>query len=148
MRPRNAIMAMVASAIIVVSAAPAPAMASTVSPATGTGCYSGIFGFNDYAECTTVTGTGLKVTSIAGKAVNSSSQPLNNVHLEFYGPKGVITNTATFNLPGNTQTGWYTWHNPNPNAIMPAGDYCTELWIARAGGGYTSMADACIEVHT
>lgn len=145
MRSRNAIMAIIgmsASAILLTTAMPATAMASsakpaTVRPLTGEGC-NGL-------ECTEVVGTGLQITSISGAANNTSPLPLNNIHIEFYGPNGLITNTPQFNLPPYSSSGWRTWHNPNPSANMTPGDYCTELW-QYVNGGYTGQSD-CINVR-
>ncbi len=142
------ITAVAVAASVLAAAVPATAMANTVKPATGSGCYYGVTSADPQGECTTVTGTGLEVVSIAGWAVNRSLQAVNGVHIEFYGPNGLITNSPTFNLPGDTQTGKYTWHNPHPTVNVTAGDYCTELWQAASGGGYIALADECIEVHT
>jgi hypothetical protein len=60
----------------------------------------------------------------------------------FYGPNGHITNTALLpSVPPGHQAGPFVWHNPNPNANMTPGDYCTE-WV-----GDFSQAD-CVNVHS
>ncbi len=59
-----------------------------------------------------------------------------------YGPNGHITNTALLpSVPAGGQAGPFVWHNPNPNANMTPGDYCTEFV-----GDFT-QAD-CVDVHS
>jgi hypothetical protein len=124
----------VASASVLLVALPGVAMAS------GTGCGDDPF---NIAECTQVIGTGLKVTSIAGQVKNFTNSTI-LVEVNISGPNGHITNTAFFDVNSGGVTPWKTWHNPNPNANMTPGDYCTQA-ISPNG---TVYSQDCIEVHT
>jgi hypothetical protein len=148
-RSIKAITVAIAAASALTIAMPVAAMASTAKPATvlrpltGEGCYTGAIGFGvDGEECTEVVGSGLKVTSIAGEFIAGSSSE--KIYIEYYGPKGYITKTGIFSLSEGESTGWHTWHNPNPNSNMPAGDYCTEAFNTNG----TGIISDCIQVHT
>ena len=147
-RSVKAITAVFVAASALGIAMPVAAMASTAQPAmarpqTGEGCYTGPLGFGtDGQECTEVVGTGLKVTSIAGEFTAGTSSE--TIYIEYYGPNGYITKTGNFSLSEGETTGWHTWHNPNPNATMKAGYYCTEAYRSN---GAAIMSD-CILVHT
>jgi hypothetical protein len=131
-RTIKAVTAVAAAAAALVIAVPGSAMA------TGNGCNQG-----DGLECTTVTGPGLKITSITGSWFNNSSSK-QTVYLVAYGPDGYITKTGYYTVAVGSSTGAHTWHNPNPNANMTAGDYCTEAYSSTG----PALISDCIEVHT
>jgi len=148
-RSIKAITVAIAATSALTIAMPAAAMAGTAKPATvlrpmtGEGCYSGTFTFGlGGEECTKVTGTGLKITSIEGNFTAGSSAE--TIYIEYYGPNGYITKTGNFALSEGETTGWHTWHNPNPNATMKSGYYCTEAY--RSDGA--PIISDCILVHT
>jgi hypothetical protein len=117
-----------------------------IIPRTGSGCnYQGI-GVHWY-NCTTVVGGGLKITSISGYTVNYLRGSQSNMHVEIYGPNGLIKNCAPFTLPGGGQGPTCTWNNPNPNATMTAGDYCSVAWQYQGNNYYEEGAPECIGVH-
>ena len=149
-RSVKAITAAIAAASALTIAMPVAAMASTAKPATvlrpqtGEGCYDKDSGVSIVGEeCTEVVGSGLKVTSISGQ-FNNGTNSAETIYIYYYGPKGYITKTANLNVPAQGSTSWHTWHNPNPNANMPAGDYCTEAYKSN---GSPIISD-CIQVHT
>ena len=149
-RSIKAITVAIAATSALTIAMPAAAMASTAKPATmlrpltGSGCFDKDSGVSIVAvECTKVVGTGLKVTSIAGQ-YNNGTNSAQTIYIDFYGPKGYITKTANLKVAGQGSTSYYTWHNPNPNANMPAGYYCTEAFFSNG----TAIISDCIEVHT
>lgn len=124
----------IVSASVLAVAVPGTAMAS------GTGCGTDP---DRIAECTQVIGSGLHVTSIAGQVKNFTSGVI-LVEINIVGPHGHITNTAPFDVNPGGVTAWKTWHNPNPNANMTPGNYCTQ---AKSPQGIIYSED-CIEVHT
>ncbi len=136
------------AASIFVLVAPVTAMASAdqpsvVRPMTGVGCYSGT-SYGEGQECTEVVGSGLKVTSISGE-FNNTTPFTATIYIDFYGPNGHITNTGNLTVASGKSTGYHTWHNPNPNANMTPGDYCTEAFLA---GSNLAFWSDCIQVHT
>ena len=128
-------MAATATAASAASIAPPPPQ-----PLTGTVCGSNSNGTFD--DCTTVTGGGLQITSITAGV--SAANPTPNVHVEFTGPAGLITNTANFTLDLTGKN--FTWHNPTPNTNRPAGNYCTITWQL-AGGTQHLLDQSCVGVH-
>jgi hypothetical protein len=71
------------------------------------------------------------------------------MHVEIYGPNGLIKNCATFTLGSGlgTHGPTCTWTNPSPNANEPAGDYCSVAWQYLGGNNYAEGAPECIGVH-
>lgn len=97
-------------------------------------------------ECTSVVGTGLKITSISGYFY-AADLPVNGIHIEIYGPRGLIKNCGQYNQ--TTKHGpTCTWTNPSPNTNEPAGSYCTEAWQNQGSNGYSSLSVECIGVHS
>ncbi len=135
-----------AAAFFVAATATAAAAATgpdAVHPLTGSMCNTQNSITPAATQCTTVTGSGLQIASITGQA--NTIKSLANLHVEFYGPNGLITNTAAFTLDGTRS---FTWHNPSPTAEMKPGDYCTELWqYNAANGNYDAIVSACVDVH-
>ena len=111
------------------------------------GPYCNNYPTGGWANCTTVIGSGLKITSISGFAVDDIGVQLKNMHVEIYGPKGAIKNCGTFtlNYPINGPT--CTWTNPSPNTNEPAGDYCSVTWQLESDGTYQDSGAECIGVH-
>jgi hypothetical protein len=114
---------------------------SVVPPITDSG-NSCTIGLSDPQECTAIVGSGLNITSISGTFKNRTSNEIDDVIIFFYGPNGNITSTATYDVPGGKSIGPFVWHNPNPNATMTPGDYCTE-----AESPAIDVAD-CVDVHS
>jgi hypothetical protein len=133
-RSIKALSVAIAAASALMVAIPGTALAD------GTGCGGDTVGV---AECTQVIGMGLHVTSIAGQVKNFNSGAI-SVEIYFLGPNGHITNTTFFTVNPGGVTAWMTWHNPNPNANMTPGDYCTQA-ISPQGKIYSQD---CIQVHT
>ncbi len=77
-------------------ALPARALATvgSAAPATASGCNTG--SLDQWHNCTTVAGSGLKITSISGYGVSEVDGTLSNLHAEIYGPNGLIKNCGTF----------------------------------------------------
>jgi hypothetical protein len=100
------------------------------------------------SECTSVAGSGLKITSISGHLYNSTLEvSYSNVHIEIYGPNGLIKNCGQYNQGfGNGPT--CSWTNPHPTANMTPGDYCSEAWQYTYGSGYAPLSTECIGVHS
>jgi hypothetical protein len=87
-------------------------------------------------ECTAIVGSGLHITSISGTFYSAVYEA--NIRIVFYGPNGYITETAVYNVQGGSHIGPFVWHNPNPNANMTPGDYCTQP---------TGITADCVDVH-
>jgi hypothetical protein len=118
------------------NAAPNNAIPATAPPACG-GTDKGV------QECTLVTGNGLQVTSIGGQVKNTNASTV-TVEVNVTGPNGHITNTAFFAVNGGGVTPFKTWHNPNPNANVTPGDYCTQA-LDQSGN---VLSQACVSVHS
>lgn len=140
----KALGAVVATAAALAIFTPVAAMASpaptNVIPATGTACGGTGEGVQ---ECTMVTGIGLQVTSIGGQVKNHNASAV-TVEVNITGPNGHITNTAFFAVNGGGVTPFKTWHNPNPNANVTPGNYCTQ---ALDQSGHV-LSQACVSVHS
>lgn len=100
-----------------------------------------------WANCTTVIGSGLKITSISGYTVNDGTATEKNMHVQIYGPNGTIKNCGTFTLPLGGFGPTCTWTNPSPNATEPAGSYCSVTWQRESDGTYRDSGAECIGVH-
>jgi hypothetical protein len=100
-----------------------------------------------WANCTTVIGSGLKITSISGFMVNDVNVTEKNMHVEIYGPNGLIKNCGTFSVAGGSLGPTCTWTNPSPNANEPAGSYCSVSWQLESNGTYQDSGAECIGVH-
>jgi hypothetical protein len=100
-----------------------------------------------WANCTTVIGTGLKITSISGFTVNDVNVTEKNMHVQIYGPNGTIKNCGTFSVAGGAFGPTCTWTNPSPNTNEPAGDYCSVTWQLESNGTYQDSGAECIGVH-
>jgi hypothetical protein len=116
---------------------------ATVTPQTATGCNPDTL--YPVQQCTQLIGDGLIINSITGIAINWSDYSISEVHIEIYGPKGTIKNCAQFNLAAYATAPICTWKNPNQNANMPPGDYCSRTW-AYNGSGYTEIGVECVGV--
>jgi hypothetical protein len=135
-------------------ALPGRALAAPASQATprtvvpfSAGPYCNNYPLGAWANCTTVNGTGLKITSISGFTVNDSSSTLKNLHVQIYGPNGTIKNCGTFSLAGGALGPTCTWTNPSPNTSEPAGNYCSVTWQLESNGTYRDSGAECIGVH-
>jgi hypothetical protein len=112
--------------------------------ATGTGCNPDPF--SQVQECTTVVGSGLRISSISGWTVNNTSSTFDNLHIEIYGPQGHLGNCNVFSL-GNLATGpTCVWRNPSPLVDRVGGDYCSRVWQL-FNGRYTVGSSECVNVH-
>jgi len=119
---------------------------SAIVPETGSGCNE--FTLAPWYNCTTVTGSGLKITSVSGYVHNPDDGTLSNMHVEIYGPKGLIQNCGTFSVgPGDTGP-ICKWTNPHPNANEPGGDYCSVTWQYEGGNSYEEGGPECVNVHS
>ena len=98
------------------------------------------------SECTTVLGGGLKISQITGIAISNVDYTITEVHIEIYGPKGLIHNCPNINLQAFSTAGC-TWPNPHPSTNMPGGDYCSTAWEHIAGGYYARLSTECVNVH-
>ncbi len=117
------------------------------SAATASGCNTA--SINQWHNCTTVTGSGLKITAISGYGVSEVDGNLSNLHVEIYGPNGLIKNCGTFSIPGMGDTGPIcSWTNPNPKTSQTAGDYCTITWQYQGGNSYKAGGAECVGVHS
>ena len=140
-RSSKVLIALAGCATLLSVALPATAMAATASfpppiPQSGDSCTVLPAGLQ---ECTAIIGSGLDITSISGTFKNHSLVPENDVSIDFYGPNGNITSTASYNVPAGGTLGPFVWHNPTPTVNRPAGDYCTA-----ASTGTTD----CVDVHS
>jgi hypothetical protein len=98
------------------------------------------------SECTTVLGGGLKISQITGIAISNVDYTITEVHIEIYGPNGLIHNCPNINL-GAFSTAGCTWLNPHPNTNMTGGDYCSTAWEHIVGSYYARLSTECINVH-
>ena len=119
---------------------------SSIVPATGSGCNE--FTLAPWYNCTTVAGSGLKVQSISGYVHNPDDGTLSNMHVEIYGPNGLIQNCATFSVGPDDNGPICKWTNPTPNTNRPAGDYCSVTWQYEGGNSYEEGGPECIDVHS
>jgi hypothetical protein len=111
------------------------------------GPYCNNYPLGGWANCTTVIGSGLKITSISGFAVDDAGVQLKNMHVQIYGPKGTLKNCGTFTLNYPTNGPTCTWTNPSPNTNEPAGSYCSVTWQLESDGTYQDSGAECIGVH-
>lgn len=117
------------------------------APATASGCNAASLA--QWHNCTTVNGSGLKITSISGYGVSEVDGTLSNLHVEIYGPSGLIKNCGTFSIPGMGDTGPIcSWTNPSPQASKRAGDYCSITWQYEGGTTYKAGGAECVGVHS
>ena len=151
----------VAGTVLIATILALPAHAATTAPGTSTAVRSGDqvqiiprsgtdCNPNPLAavsECTTVLGSGLKISQITGIAISNVDYNITEVHIQIYGPKGTIHNCPNITLQAFSTAGC-TWPNPNPNATMAAGDYCSTAWEHIAGGNYARLSTECINVHS
>jgi len=112
-------------------------------PATGSGCNE--FTIAPWYNCTTVTGSGLKITSVSGYVHNPDDGTLSNMHVEIYGP---IQNCGTFSVGADDNGPICKWTNPSPNTNEPAGDYCSVTWQYEGGSSYEEGGPECVDVHS
>jgi hypothetical protein len=99
------------------------------------------------SECTTVLGSGLKISQITGIAISNVDYTITQVHIEIYGPNGLIHNCPNINI-GAYDTAGCTWKNPTPNTNRTGGDYCSEAWEHITGSYYAKLSTECINVHS
>jgi hypothetical protein len=100
------------------------------------------------SECTTVLGAGLKISQITGIPISNVDYTITEVHIEIYGPHGLIHNCPQFNLPAYSVSLGCTWKNPHPNTNMTGGDYCSTAWEHITGNYYARLSSECINVHS
>lgn len=146
---RRLALAIAAAAVLVLGLAiPGTAKAATTVPYTGSGCNT--LTIQAFYNCTTVNGGGLKISSISGYTVNANGAKFANMHVEIYGPRGLIKNCGNFTLPSGigSRGPTCTWTNPSPNANEPAGDYCSVGWQYIGNGGYAEGGPECVGVHS
>lgn len=113
---------------------------------TGSGCNFATLA--PWYNCTTVNGSGLKINYISGYVHNPADGPLSNLHVEIYGPKGLIKNCGTFSVGASDDGPICKWTNPSPGTNEPAGDYCTVTWQYEGGNSYEEGGPECIGVHS
>ena len=128
------------------SQARAASLPSTIVPFSA-GPYCNNYPSGAWANCTTVNGTGLKITSISGFTVNDVNVTEKNMHVQIYGPNGTLKNCGTFSVAGGAFGPTCTWTNPSPNTNEPAGNYCTVTWQLESDGTYRDSGAECIGVH-
>jgi len=136
-----------AGALLLAVASAAPASAALARPAVArvitsqSNCNNNPLEFVE--ECTSVNGSGLHINSLSGVAHNLTI-PIPNVHIELYGPRGLIKNCPAQLLFLTSPT--CTW---SPNANEPAGDYCSAAWEAPTSPGstYKELNVECVGVH-
>lgn len=128
-------------AAVLVMTAPA-ALASTKTQS-GCAIHALVGGLNGiYRQCTTVIGTGSHITSLSGYAVNGSEPTsLPPVHIELYGPNGLIKNCAQVTLGAGGRTPTCSW--TAPTGPIAVGEYCSEMWIYNYPGNYTDAGNNC-----
>jgi hypothetical protein len=141
---RPAVILATAAAALVMTAPGALAVtpASTVNQH---GCakhflVDGLNGF--YEQCTTVIGSGSQITSLSGYAVSyADPTDLPPVHIELYGPNGLIKNCAQVKLGYAGRTPTCSW----TAGIGPKvyGAWCSEAWIYNYPGNYTNIGNNC-----
>lgn len=118
---------------------------STIVPDTGSGC--NIATLAPWYNCTTVNGSGLKINFVSGYVHNPADGGLSNLHVEIYGPRGLIKNCGTFSVGGADNGPICKWTNPSPNTNEPAGDYCSVTWQYEGGNSYEEGGPECVGVH-
>jgi hypothetical protein len=93
-------------------------------------------------QCTTVVGTGSHISSLSGYAVNyADPTSLPPVHIELYGPNGLIKNCAQVTLGYGGRTPTCKW--TAPVGPIATGEYCSETWIYNYPGNYTNAGNNC-----
>jgi hypothetical protein len=118
-----------------------PAQAATTVTVTQSNC--GINILNLVQECTSLTSNGTHLYSLSGWGQNlpeSIDQPFPDVHIELYGPKGLIKNCASVaQLTSGEWTATCTW---SPNDTRAAGNYCSRMW-SYIGTKWYDLANEC-----
>jgi hypothetical protein len=104
--------------------------------------------FAAVTECTAVVGEGLEINSIAGAALSNVDYRITDVHIEIYGPHGLIHNCAEFNLGAFATGPTCIWNNPTPKTHVTAGDYCSRAWQKITDNDYIDLSNECIDVHS
>ena len=147
MRYRFQRFGLVVAAAFVLSVGTAIPRPGTAPRPDSAGPYCNNYPTGAWANCTTVTGSGLKITSISGFTVNDGTATEKNMHVQIYGPNGTIKNCGTFTLPLGGFGPTCTWTNPSPNVSEPAGSYCSVTWQLESDGTYRDSGAECIGVH-
>jgi hypothetical protein len=98
-----------------------------------------------YTECTDVSGSGLHINYLRGYFVNQYPSPTDNVHIELYGPNGVIKNCGSYTATTDNTSHPCRW---SPNAKEKGGNYCSRAWQYNGGGNYEEIAEECVDVHS
>lgn len=114
-----------------------------VAHAGATTCSTRIPGI-DVQECTSVVGSGLKITSISGRLLVDKTG--GTYHIEIFGPHGLIKNCASYKQTTTSFGPWCTFNTADPNVNNVAGDYCSEGWEFEGGTTWRAMATECIGV--
>lgn len=117
-----------------------------VTPDTGSGCNE--FTLAPWYNCTTVDGSGLKIDYVSGYVHNPDDGTLSKMHVEIYGPKGLIKNCGSFSVGADDNGPICKWTNPRPNTNEPAGDYCSVTWQYEGGNSYEEGGAECVDVHS
>lgn len=96
----------------------------------------------------TVNGSGLKINYVSGYVKNTADGTLSNMHVEIYGPNGLIKNCGTFSVGPDDTGPICKWTNPSTNATEEAGDYCSVTWQYEGGDSYEEGGAECVDVHS
>lgn len=134
--------AVLSGAMLAASGLPANAAAAAAAAAvTQRNCGINIVNLVD--QCTSLTSSGKHIDSLSGWAENLPEDfPLSypDVHIELYGPKGLIKNCPSISnwSPGQT-TLTCTW---SPNDTRAAGNYCSRVW-SYIGTTWKDLANEC-----
>jgi hypothetical protein len=126
------------------SSVPRPVVtAASASAATVTQHNCGLNAENLVTQCTSLTSNGTHIVSLSGYANHLAADPDSypDVHIELYGPNGLIKNCATIaNWQAGDTTPTCTWTGPSGN--VKAGDYCSRTW-SEEGTTFRDLANEC-----
>jgi hypothetical protein len=118
-----------------------PATAATAANTTRHGC--GINAANLVDQCTSVTFSGKHIVSLSGWSTHLPEDLLSypSVHIELYGPRGLLKNCGTISSwsSGDT-TPTCTWKGPKGSAWK--GNYCSRTWT-HTGTTFKDLANKC-----
>jgi hypothetical protein len=94
--------------------------------------------------CISTTGTGLYIGTLSGWGNNATLISYQGVHIELYGPNGLIKNCPDFNLSPGYSTPVCSW---SPNHNEPAGTYGQTIWLRTGTNSYRSLSGITVGVH-
>jgi len=110
--------------------------------AAGSWCHPGTLSFPQ--ACISTTGTGLYIGTLSGWVNNTTGTSWANLHIELYGPNGLIKNCPEFTLQILGRSPVCSW---SPNHNEPAGTYGQITWIRTGTNSYRNLTGITVGVH-